>query len=100
MLNLILLVLAIENLANILSTVDLLEPARTCFETKFPKMGKLARCAYCQAFWIALLACTLGLPNWFVMTLAIHRLCVFLTEFSERYLGRAPLSIFVRQSKD
>ncbi len=94
MLELFLLVLAVENLADILNNADPFEAARVWFE-KLPIIGELARCKYCKIFWISLLFVTLPIPNWIIYTLAIHRLGFFLSEFNER-----PIHLFVQQSKD
>jgi hypothetical protein len=48
-----LIALAIENLTDILTTVDLLEKQREWFRNKFPKVAKLATCNYCQTWWLS-----------------------------------------------
>jgi len=93
-------VLAIDNLTNILTTVDLLEWPRIKFQLMFPRLGKLATCHYCQAFWLSGPAAYFLLygPAEFkiiVLWLALHRLVQLSTEFHERYLGRAPQSLFI-----
>jgi hypothetical protein len=45
--------MAIENLTDILTTVDLLEKQREWFRNKFPKISKLATCSYCQTWWLS-----------------------------------------------
>jgi hypothetical protein len=101
----LILVVAIEHLTDILVNVDLLEVLRSEFESGFPTFAKLARCRFCQAFWLSGLACLvspglLGLSgdvflrgvdvllSWLVM----HKAVVLLTEVNDRFLGRAPSS--------
>jgi hypothetical protein len=49
----LLVAIAIENITDILTTVDLLEKKREWFRNKFPKIGKLATCNYCQTWWLS-----------------------------------------------
>jgi len=84
-----LVALAIENATDILTTVDLLEKQRKWFRNRFPRIGKLATCSYCQTFWLSgiagfflpmtLLSCLFDctmvgfLLKWAVLWLAIAR---------------------------
>jgi hypothetical protein len=47
------LALAVANLSNLLTTVDLLECPRKWFERNFPRLAKLATCQLCQSFWMS-----------------------------------------------
>jgi len=100
MFELFLLVIAIENLADIFTNVEWLESARVWFETNAGPFWKLARCKYCQMFWLSLICATVAVPAWIIMTLAIHRLAFIFSEFSDRYINGAPLHLFVQQKKD
>lgn len=99
--------LAIENLTDMLVTVDLLESWRLRFEAAFPTIGKIAKCKYCQSFWLSGLA-AFALPAldmtggffivWFSLHLMVHVARVVHEashEFLERYLNRAPLRVEV-----
>jgi len=92
MLYLIICVLAIENMADMLSSLDLLEPARVWFETKFPKLWRLARCKYCQAFWLTGIVLLLPIPIFMLTWFAIHRAAIGISEFFDRFLN-APITI-------
>lgn len=101
--------LAIDNLADILTTVDLLERPRLWFQLAFPRLGKIAVCAYCQSFWFLIPTSffLVSMPEFqsvkiAIVALAMHRMAQFLTEFFDRYKGRAPLNVFatVVQPKD
>ncbi len=106
-LTLILVALAIENLTDILVTVDFLEGWRAKFEAMFPRIGRLARCKYCQSFWLSGVAALLLPPievagGLVVLWFAIHLLAHFARvaheashEFLERYLNRAPTRVEV-----
>lgn len=96
LLDLFLLVLAVENAADILTGVDLLSGFRNWFTALFPRFGKIAICKYCQTFWLTPLFFFV-LPKWVWIWFAVHRLAILLAEFAERYLGRSPISIFVQQ---
>lgn len=50
---LVMCAIAIENLSDILVTVPWLEPLRKIFENDFSEIGTLARCKYCQMFWMS-----------------------------------------------
>ena len=83
----------VEQAADILSTVDLLDGFRAWFEKKFPGAAKLATCKYCQCFWLSAVAgFFLPLPlvsglfgnvvfgfaaKWFFLWFAISRLANF-----------------------
>ena len=104
---LVLTILAVENLSHILTTVDLLEPVRCWLQARLGKLGKLAVCGYCQSFWLSILAAYFlingPLPfamEWIVVALAAHRAANFVSEFGERYMNRAPLSIFATIRKE
>ena len=71
-------------------------------ERKIPRLAKLSECKYCLGFWIsgatALVLSTLGLCvvlKVAILWLGLHRVATFLDEFMERYLNRAPLSVFL-----
>jgi hypothetical protein len=119
MLTLILTVLAVENLAEIFVTkIDLqkcidwlLLPSwpnlanfcnemRSGFWDAFPLLNKLAGCKFCEMFWLTGLFLLLPMPLLVTTWLAIHRLAQFLSEFLERYLNRAPLSVFIQKPSD
>lgn len=94
-------VLAIENTADILSGVDLLQGARQWFSSEFPKIGKLATCKYCQMLWLSLMFFCVWMPPACLLTaLAAHRLATLASEFYDRYLNRAPLSVYVQRPSD
>lgn len=110
----VLLVLAIDNITDIVSTVDLLAPAREWFKAKFPKFGKIAECRYCQSLWLSAIAtgfCPVAYPalshyfgdtaviwliGWLASWFATHRTIQFTREFMDRYLNRAPLNVFLQ----
>lgn len=93
----ILIIIAIENIADILTSVDLLDGARTWYKKAFPKLERLATCKYCQMFWLCLLFfCVWTPPTSLIMALAGHRLATLFSEFCERYLNRAPTHLFVQ----
>lgn len=94
---LILIALAVENLADILVNIDLLENTRARFEVTFPKFKKLARCKYCQMFWLSAIYFSLGVPILVVNCFAVHRIAQFFNEFFRRYLNDAPINIFVNK---
>ena len=90
-------IIAIENIADILTGVDLLETWRQRFETLLPKLGRLARCKYCQMFWLSLIFfCLCTPPACVLLALAAHRISTLLSEFCDRYLNRAPTHLFVQ----
>jgi len=106
--------LAIENLTDILTTVDLLEKQREWFRNKFPRIAKLATCAYCQTWWLSgiaglflpltLVSCLfdcaiLGfLAKWIVLWLVIsrtanlfgiaHAVCNSIEDFLAQYTNK------------
>lgn len=94
MMHMILLVLAIENLADMLTNLEYLEWARKLMD-KIPFFGKIARCKYCQSFWlVGLTLCpAIAIPQWAVMWLGLHRIVTLAAEFFDRYLNRAPITI-------
>lgn len=120
MLTLILTVLAVENLAEILltkvslkeclawfgksypKTAAFFEELRAGFWDAFPTLKKMSECKYCLSWWIALfvsywIVCP-PMPlmiQWPITALAIHRLITLLAEFFDRYLNRAPLSVWM-----
>lgn len=104
-------VLAVENLATLLSTVDLLDRPRKWLNNKSPVAGKLASCRLCQSFWLSLafsLAYPMGpfvdffgerygaIAGTLLVWLSAHGLAVMWAEFRDRYLNRAPDTKFVR----
>lgn len=93
-----LLVLAIENMADICTYSDILEPVRIWIETTFPKIGKLVRCKYCKMFWFALLFSLVAAPSWLISCFALHRVAFLVSEFYERYINRAPYHLYVQQA--
>lgn len=100
----LMLALAAENIAEILTNTDPLElgylpQARAWCETNLGKFGKLATCKYCQMFWLCLLFTTAVMPAWFIACFALHRVCQFFSEFYERWMNRAPTSVFLMQAK-
>jgi len=101
--------LAIDNLTDILTSVDLLERPRLWFQLAFPRLGKIAVCAYCQSWWLCIptsvvLVTVPGLVavQVAIVALAMHRMTQASSEFFDRYRGRAPLNVFatVVQPKD
>jgi hypothetical protein len=55
--------MAISNLSDILTTVDLLVKPRDWFALTFPRLGKIATCKYCQSWWMSG-AASVGLVSW------------------------------------
>lgn len=99
MIGLIITILAIENLSDILTTVEWLEGARAWYKKAFPKLERLAGCKYCQMFWMCLIFFCLWMPPaCLLIALAAHRLATLFSEFCDRYLGRAPTHLFVQQA--
>lgn len=94
MLSMILLVLAVDNVSDMLTNLDLLEWARNILD-KVPFFGKIGRCKYCQSFWLLGIAMCpwIAVPSWAIFWLAMHRIVQFVGEFYDRYLNRAPLTI-------
>jgi hypothetical protein len=45
--------MAISNLSEMLTMIDLFERPRNWFFEKFPRIGKLAICKYCQSWWMS-----------------------------------------------
>lgn len=88
-----LLALAVENAADMLTGLDLFEPGRVWFENSVPRFSKLARCKYCQTFWLFGLCVLLLPPFWLVAWFAGHRIIQLISEFYDRYLNRAPITI-------
>jgi hypothetical protein len=106
LLTMLLLALAIENITDILVNLDLFEPLRVKFETMFPRIGKLARCKFCQSLWLSGIATATTVQLEGVLLLAswpaLHLLTHFVRvahesshEFLERYLNRAPTKIYI-----
>ena len=103
----LLTVIAVENLSHILTTVDLLESPRAWLQDRLGKLGKLAACGYCQSLWLSV-AAAYWLVNgplpfamkWIVAALAAHRAANAVSEFMDRYMGRAPWSVFATIRKD
>lgn len=92
--------LAIDDLTNILTTVDLLEKPRLWFQLFFPRLRKIAVCAYCQSWWLCIptsvvLVTFPGLVavQIAIVAFAMHRMTQASSEFFERYMGRAPLNV-------
>lgn len=89
----VLLTIAVENLADIFVTVGFLEPYREWFENAVPSLAKVARCHYCQTFWLSGLACVLLMPICAPMVpvfwLAMHKCCQVVSAFSNWYLPPA-----------
>lgn len=97
---LFLMALAIENMADILTTNDLLEPYREFF-ANWPVIGKLSTCKYCQMFWLSVLCFGFWMPpSWVFFILAVHRTSFLISEFYDRYVNRAPLHLYMQQAKD
>jgi hypothetical protein len=101
----ILLPFAIENAADILATVDLLDGFREWFKFKFRKIGKVVECKYCLGFWLSGVAGVTLVAFGFcaaiqvaILWLGLHRVVTLLDEFTERYMNRAPLSVFLSES--
>lgn len=92
MMSFILLILAIENLADMLTGLEHLEWARKLLD-KVPFFGNIGRCKYCQSFWLIGLTLCVAVPQWLVMWFGIHRIVTLVSEFFDRYLNRAPLTI-------
>jgi len=107
----LLMCLAINNLTDILVNVDLLHGCRTCFQNKFPKLGKIVICKYCQSFWLSGIGTAIFLflgrePDvitcltWIVLWLSAHRIIQIIdifydiaSEYHERYIQRAILPL-------
>ena len=99
MIEYLLLILAIENLSDILVKVDLLQGCRDWFKKNFPKIGKLAECKYCQMFWMSLFCfCVAMPPSCLILALSAHRLATLVSEFYDRYMNQAPLNVYVQQA--
>lgn len=99
-------IIAIENLANILVNVSFLEGIRGWLAENIPFLGRLTSCKYCLSFWLALMCAHWmvfheGPPcvKWAIYGLFMHRMAVFFSEFFERYLGGAPVNVFVTNDK-
>lgn len=102
----LLTILAINQLSRILTSVDLLEDARFWFGATFPKFQKLSICVFCQTFWFSGIASYFlvdlikvsspWLFNYAVVWLAVHWICEIVNEFKERYLNRAPLTVYAQ----
>jgi len=104
---LILIILAVENFTDMLTTLDLFEHPRAWFEKKFGAFGKLARCFFCQSFWLNGILTGLLFFNlmpivvyWIILWFATHKVIQYVNEFSQRYFGRAPLSVFITREKN
>jgi len=123
MFELMIIVLAIENIADILTNHDLFISIREWFERIFKKIGekmdfilrrvpflkrllqragrifnKLTTCKYCQMFWLSLIFFCLWMPpSNLMLAFAAHRIATLVSEFYDRYLNRAPISVFVQQ---
>lgn len=86
----VLLTVAVENLADIFVTASFLEPYRELFEKWFPSFAKLARCHYCQTFWLSGVACMFFMPACPMMLpifwLAMHKCCQFISALSNWFL--------------
>lgn len=111
----ILLALAIERFTDLTTTLDLLEGCRSRFARRFPRFGKLAGCKFCQSFWASLVVgwtCPYPLLSSLfsaplaalvfksvVLWLSLFGMALLLDEFLDRYLNRAPLSIFLSQQE-
>ena len=107
----LLMCLAINNLTDILVHVDLLNGIRTWFQNKFPRLGKIVICKYCQSFWLSgigtffflflgksidVVTCLI----WIALWLSAHRIiqiidifCDIAYEYHERFMQRASLPI-------
>jgi hypothetical protein len=113
LLTFILLAVGIEHLTDILTNVDLLEVKRQEFEILFPSLSKLARCRFCQSFWLCgaivsiLPSGILGLTGDFsnyadvaLTWLVLHKTVVVLIETTDRFLSRAPKNVVVQMIND
>lgn len=98
----LLMCIAINNLTDILSNVDLLHGCRTWFQHKFPRLGKIATCQYCQSFWLSGIGTFIFLENqlnvyniliWIVLWFSAHRIIQVINEFCERFLSRTSLPV-------
>lgn len=110
-----LVAVAIERYCEILTSVDFLEPIRARWERWLPWVGKLATCKYCQCFWmsaaaayflpfplIELLFTTAACAFWTkfaVMLPAYWMMSLVIGEFMERYMNRAPMSVFLQKGE-
>lgn len=97
MIEFVLVIIAVENIADILTTVELLERPRAWYKKTFPKVERLATCKKCQMLWLSLLFFCFWMPPLSLVTaLAAHRLGTLFSEFCDRYLNRAPSHLFVQ----
>ena len=99
-------ILAVENLVDMLTTLEQFERQRAWLEQRLGRFGKLARCFLCQSFWLSgilvLLVALDLLPNavkWVILWFACHKVIQVVNEFSQRYFGRAPLGVFLMREK-
>lgn len=87
--------LAISDIVAILVQINLLDSPRNWLKANYPRsLGKLSECQFCQSFWLAGLDVFFGCPTWIVVWFALHRVILLTNEFCDRYLNRAPLTIF------
>lgn len=95
----------IEHLTDILVNVDVLEGKRQEFELMYPSLAKLARCRFCQSFWLSGAVCMFApallkiggdpfsvLLELGISWLVLHKTVVLMIEATDRFLGRAPKS--------
>jgi hypothetical protein len=107
LLTLTLLALAVEHATDILVNAEPLKNYRIAFQTAFPALYVLAECRFCLSFWISGLT-VLFFPGLFgtdlvvdtVLTwLVLHKVSVLMIEATERFLGRAPMSVLMVKSE-
>lgn len=91
---LIIAAVAVESFSDFLVTVPQLEPARKWFETDFNIIGNLARCKYCQTFWLSILVALVfpqvpdlnPIVSFLVVVFSVHRVAQSIDGLFERHL--------------
>ena len=101
---LMLYALAVSDAIAILAVFEIRKKIEIWLEKHWPRMAKLASCEFCQMFWLCGFLSLWGFNppfavKWIVLWLAMHRLAMLVNEFCERYLNRAPLSVFATIDK-
>ena len=103
----ILTIFALVDISDVITSIDI--GWFNVFRVWFSKLriGKLIHCQSCQLFWLSLIVSLLALllPTYplilkiVVLWLALHKLTLIFQQFCERYVGGAPLNIFVHHRK-
>lgn len=99
------LVVAINNLTSILTTVDLLEQPRLWLGLRLGRFAKIVQCKYCQSFWLSGLS-TLFVTNisyavslnfwigWGITWFALHRAIEIFDQWATKAINDAPINIY------